>query len=143
MSTGENKRVLNEDSTSSVTSNNEFDVTRHTVICLPDLSNVETLLEDFIIHSFPLYKISIVGEKIPQSPPFTGVAASESFNAQAMSIPEAQAQAYRDRSEAGEYLVIISVSDRDMSQAISVLEMSGIRDWQVYDQTQILTNSSF
>ncbi|MCU0537946.1 MAG: hypothetical protein MUD14_29015 [Hydrococcus sp. Prado102] len=130
-------------STASVTSNNEFDVTRHTVVHLPHLSNVETLLEDFIIHSFPLYKISIVGEKVPQSPPFTGVAASESFNAEAMSIPEEPAQRYRDRVKAGEYLVIISASDRDMSQAISVLEMSGIRDWKIYDQAQIFTNSSF
>jgi hypothetical protein len=122
---------------------NEFDITRHTVIQLPYFSNVETLLEDFIIHSFPLYKISIIGEKMPQSPPFTGVAISDRFNAKAMSIPEEQAQKYRDRIQAGEYLVIISASDGEMNQAISILEISGIRDWQVYDQTQILTNSSF
>jgi hypothetical protein len=125
------------------TSTSEFDVTRHTVICLPYLSDVETLLNDFIERLFPLYKLTIIGKTVPQSPPFTGIAASEDFNARAMSIPETLATRYRDRVKAGEYLVIISASDRDMSQAISVLEISGIRDWQVHDQTQIFSTSSF
>ena len=125
------------DSSESIISDDETGVTRHAVVSLPHLREVEALLEDFIIHSFPLYKVSLIGENVPQSPPFTGVAASDRLNAEAMAIPPMQAHTYSDRVRQGQYLAIISASDREMKKALSILETSGILDWRVYDQNQI------
>lgn len=119
-------------------SEENFDITKHAVICLPNLSEVKAAIAEFELDSFPLYKISMIGSNIPQLEEFTGIAISDRFNATALSIPEDKAEFYKSCIERGHYLIIISASDEDMNKALSIFEKSNIRHWRIYDQTQIV-----
>lgn len=115
-----------------------LEITKHAVVCLPNFSEVKAAIADFEAEDFPLYKVSIIGSDVPQLGQFAGIALSDRLNATALSIPEEKARFYDNCIEQKQYLILISASDRDMNKALSILEKSGIRHWQIYDQTQVI-----
>jgi hypothetical protein len=48
-------------------------------------------------------------------------------------VPEARAKFYQDLVTKGEYLVMLEGTEEQMSQAESVLEPKGIREWEIYE----------
>lgn len=50
-------------------------------------------------------------------------------------IPEDRARIYSDRITQGDYLILVEGSQTDISQAESILNLRGIRDWGIYDAT--------
>lgn len=50
-----------------------------------------------------------------------------------MGIPENRANAYSDRIDQGDYLVIVEGSDSDIRKAQDILSHRGISDWGIYD----------
>jgi len=50
-----------------------------------------------------------------------------------MGIPENRANAYSDRIDQGDYLVIVEGSDSDIRKAQNILSHRGISDWGIYD----------
>jgi len=50
-----------------------------------------------------------------------------------LGIPENQANAYSDRIDQGDYLVMVEGSEEDIHRAQAVLSHNGINDWGIYD----------
>lgn len=132
------KQITNLADKNRVFAEEKFDVTKHAVVCLPNLSEIKSAIADFEAEDFPLYKISLIGLDIPQLEDFTGIAISDRLNATALSIPQEKADFYYNCIEQRQYLIVISASDREMNKALSILEKTGIRHWRIYDQTQLV-----
>lgn len=132
------KQATNFNAKNEAVVEENFDLTKHAVVCLPNILEVKAAIADFEAEDFPLYKISIIGLDVPQLGQFAGISLSDRLNATALSIPQEQAEFYDNCIEQRQYLILISASDGDMNKALSILEKSGIRHWRIYDQTQVI-----
>jgi hypothetical protein len=133
----DNRTISN--SKNSLVNEQTTNLTKHAIVCLPNLSDIASALADFEAEGFPLYKISVIGIDVYQQiERFAGIAVSDRLNATAISVPQDKAEFYQNCIEQRQYLIVISASDRDMNKALSILEKSGIRHWRVYDQTQLV-----
>lgn len=57
-------------------------------------------------------------------------------------FPDERARFYNDRVSRGEYVVIVNGTDDEVHHAASILSDRGIQEWQIYDPTEINSNSN-
>ncbi len=56
-----------------------------------------------------------------------------------LGIPEKEAQAYSDRVERGDYLVLLDGSEAEVAKAETILSRGGIQHWSIYDSPSVDT----
>ncbi|MDZ8108086.1 MAG: general stress protein [Nostoc sp. DedQUE12a] len=129
----ETTNYLNTTTSVSAIPNKSGILTKYAINYFDRIDNAEAAINDMLVVGFPVSQISLISKGFPQLIGSTGVILSDRFDALRLGIPDDWARFYNEQIEQGNYILIVSGTDKDLHDASLILGKYGVQECQIYD----------
>ncbi|AVH64891.1 hypothetical protein CDG77_28930 [Nostoc sp. 'Peltigera membranacea cyanobiont' 213] len=120
--------------TSTTTTPNKSGIlSKYAVSCFNNIDNAKAAINDMYVAGFSANQMSLICQDFSQLIGLTGINLSERFDAMRLGIADEWARFYNEQIAQGNYIFIVSGTDKELEQASLILGNSGVRECQIYD----------
>ncbi|MEH2218276.1 MAG: general stress protein [Nostoc sp.] len=117
----------------TATPNKSGILSKYAVSCFNNIDNAKAAINDMYVAGFSANQMSLICKDFSQLIGLTGINLSERFDAMRLGIADDWAHFYNEQIAQGNYIFIISGTDKELEQASLVLGNSGVQEYQIYD----------